>query len=702
VSLFRDALSGRKQKDTGAAQESTKLNAPVFGGAVFNGPVIDADEIIAATKSETRDTEDNNSTSPKSHAGLNDINRQAIPADTAAPQPDTPGDQLTQDVISHSDKFDSFSSDDQSDHQRSFGNVAGNFTANEPMILQEKYANGELPAGALTDPELTEHELTEHEPSQHESSERESKHGSPHAARTESVRPTVSQQLSDDAQPPHAGSWSINKSVNLDPLFFIIIAIASAGLFGSLYALVTQNDAFINQEYQDLRARQSSLSELINKDQDLLQDQQWNSDAVATDAGNLDEGTAALIDVNPDHHSNAELIGTDRDTAEVSRSEDVISQVAAEVMSQVAEEVDDVVVTTSAQSSPITAEILPAESDEENVVTLDKQQKPVAELSPQDTSRLEIVELKRHLEELRKTLAVQDVKIASLISENAVREKKQKAQTPEQSSKHKARGASPETTMSSTETDSIEGVSLQNPVAKEAGVPSTATGISIEDGVSIRSPVAEADVTGMNKNLAVEADSVDIRSTDLPDLVQQAFQAYSAGDLNLAGALYNRALELDPYNRDANLGVAAVAIGTQNYRVANRRYRHLLSLNPEDALAFSALLNLVATTRDSLAEHELKQHVAQYKNNAALHAALGNYFSQFARWDEASYAYGTAVGIAPETPDYLYNLAVTLDNLGDVNAARDTYQRAVSLSQTGSYTFDLNEVHARLSDLQAM
>ena len=164
--------------------------------------------------------------------------------------------------------------------------------------------------------------------------------------------------------------------------------------------------------------------------------------------------------------------------------------------------------------------------------------------------------------------------------------------------------------------------------------------------------------------------------------------------------MYAQALQLEPYNRDANLGVAAVAMKTGNYPVATLRYRHLLSLDPVDVVAFSALLNLAAVTRNPVMENEMILHSSQHRDYPALHAALGNYYSQTDRWVMASQSYAAAVGLSPDTADYLYNLAVTLDNLGDSQAAIDTYERALALSETGFYTFSVLDATARLRVLR--
>ena len=207
---------------------------------------------------------------------------------------------------------------------------------------------------------------------------------------------------------------------------------------------------------------------------------------------------------------------------------------------------------------------------------------------------------------------------------------------------------------------------------------------------------SQADTHGHEKGGA----NSDDQASDFSSIIGKAFHAYSIDSLSEAGALYTRALQLEPYNRDANLGVAAVAMKTGNYPVARVRYQHLLSLDPVDVVAFSALLNLAAATRDPVIENEMVLHSSQHRDSPALHAALGNYYSQTARWVMASRSYAAAVGLSPDTADYLYNLAVTLDNLGDSQAAIETYERALALSETGFYTFSVMDATARLQVLQ--
>ena len=157
-------------------------------------------------------------------------------------------------------------------------------------------------------------------------------------------------------------------------------------------------------------------------------------------------------------------------------------------------------------------------------------------------------------------------------------------------------------------------------------------------------------------------------------------------------------MHLDPYSRDANLGVAAIAGLQGNKRLAEDRYRHLLSLNPDDLAAFSSMLQL-SLSNNSL-EQEMRAHAEQSTDDSVvLYAALGNFYGQQSRWREAREAYSQTIAGNSARPDDIYNLAVSLDNLGRQQEALQYYLRAIDAE--GDYSFNRVEVLSRLSTLQA-
>ena len=88
---------------------------------------------------------------------------------------------------------------------------------------------------------------------------------------------------------------------------------------------------------------------------------------------------------------------------------------------------------------------------------------------------------------------------------------------------------------------------------------------------------------------------------------------------------------------------------------------------------------------------------------AHLHFALGNHHARTQRWGEAQAAYFEAWRLEVDNPDYAFNLAVALDQLGQARAAIEYYQRALKNAAASGRrpSFDVVAVEARLRSLQA-
>jgi Flp pilus assembly protein TadD len=70
------------------------------------------------------------------------------------------------------------------------------------------------------------------------------------------------------------------------------------------------------------------------------------------------------------------------------------------------------------------------------------------------------------------------------------------------------------------------------------------------------------------------------------------------------------------------------------------------------------------------------------------------------RWTEAQAAYFEAHRLEPGNADVLYNLAVSLDHLGQSRLAADYYGRALEASRGQAAQFDPVPVARRLRELR--
>jgi len=195
-----------------------------------------------------------------------------------------------------------------------------------------------------------------------------------------------------------------------------------------------------------------------------------------------------------------------------------------------------------------------------------------------------------------------------------------------------------------------------------------------------------------------------IRSTARADTVtpvlQDAWQAYQRGDFAAASAGYRNVLAQDIRNRDALLGMGAIAQQDGKDQEAQQFYRQVLLLDPRDPVA-QAAMTFYTTPDPEEAEIRLKQMLVNQPRSAALHYALGNVYMDQSRWAEAQQAYFTALALEPGNPQFSYNLAVSLDHLGQGKPAADYYRQTLQLDPAGRSGFDAAQTQRRLNELNA-
>jgi Tfp pilus assembly protein PilF len=187
--------------------------------------------------------------------------------------------------------------------------------------------------------------------------------------------------------------------------------------------------------------------------------------------------------------------------------------------------------------------------------------------------------------------------------------------------------------------------------------------------------------------------------------LQNAYGMLQSGDLLAAQQLYEEVLTDNPNSRDALLGVASVYSSQGNTNGARAIYSRLLQLNPQDPLARTGLLQTVQTANPADQESQHRNLMNQFPDVAPLTFALGNFLAGQRRWAEAQESYFNALLQArraggPVSPDYAFNLAVSLEQLGQRASALEYYRQARALMQQSKPGFDPGLLAQRLSLLQ--
>ena len=176
-----------------------------------------------------------------------------------------------------------------------------------------------------------------------------------------------------------------------------------------------------------------------------------------------------------------------------------------------------------------------------------------------------------------------------------------------------------------------------------------------------------------------------------------AYAAYRRNDLAAAERGYRDALVDDPASVDALLGLAAVAVRQNRPEEAAGHYGRVLNRDPMNAAAHAGLVALEGLSDPQAAESRVHTLIAG-EPTGHLYFTLGNLYAGQGRWAAAEAAYFEAVRREPGEADYAYNLAVSLEHLGQARLALDYYRRALTAASPGA-AFDRPAARRRLAAL---
>lgn len=183
----------------------------------------------------------------------------------------------------------------------------------------------------------------------------------------------------------------------------------------------------------------------------------------------------------------------------------------------------------------------------------------------------------------------------------------------------------------------------------------------------------------------------------LDPLLNDAYLAYRNGRLEEAQQLYSAMLGKDAGNGDALLGLAVIAQQHGQDRLAAQYYARVLAQDPRNALANAGMSALSADIDNN--GSRLKILLREQGGSAALHFALGNLYAGQSRWGEAQQAYFNAYTLESGNAEYAFNLAVSLDHLGQKKLAAQHYQRAMQLDPSHIAGFDHAQISQRAQEL---
>lgn len=182
-------------------------------------------------------------------------------------------------------------------------------------------------------------------------------------------------------------------------------------------------------------------------------------------------------------------------------------------------------------------------------------------------------------------------------------------------------------------------------------------------------------------------------------MVREAYELYQAGDLTGARAVYFAVLNESPDNLDALLGIGAIALRQGETGTAVQFHGRVLRLDPANKTALAVLVGLNKSADIGGAESAVNTLIQENPEQPFLYFTLGGIYAAQQRWPEAQQAFFEAHRTDSSNPDYALNLAVSLDRIGQRQAALDYYNTALRLGEQRPAGFDPAAVLARIQSL---
>jgi len=186
-------------------------------------------------------------------------------------------------------------------------------------------------------------------------------------------------------------------------------------------------------------------------------------------------------------------------------------------------------------------------------------------------------------------------------------------------------------------------------------------------------------------------------------LLDDAWIAYEDAHYLKAKQLYKDVLKREEDNRDALLGLGAIAVIEKERAVARNIYLILLDLDPRDAIATAALASLHTGTASLASDKDYLLSMLD-KNPTAPHLnfALGNVYAQLNKWAAAQQYYFNAWQNDNENADYIFNLAVSMDQLSKQKQAVKFYKDSLLKAIDKQVSFSRKAVQKRIDELAGL
>jgi Flp pilus assembly protein TadD len=168
------------------------------------------------------------------------------------------------------------------------------------------------------------------------------------------------------------------------------------------------------------------------------------------------------------------------------------------------------------------------------------------------------------------------------------------------------------------------------------------------------------------------------------EYLEQGYENLMDGHEAIAAGYYNEALKAEPKNELALFGLATTHQRMGNRDEARELYGRLLAINPTHREALNNFMALISDEAPEDAIEELEKLETENPDFSPIPAQLGVVYKKLGDNRMAVNKLVRALQLSPDNVSYKYNLAITLDAMGDTEEASDLYMELIEDYNNGA------------------
>ena len=180
------------------------------------------------------------------------------------------------------------------------------------------------------------------------------------------------------------------------------------------------------------------------------------------------------------------------------------------------------------------------------------------------------------------------------------------------------------------------------------------------------------------------------------DLYDKAHQSLASGQYEVAIVLYESILK--KYHKDefALIGLASTYHRLGDLKSARMFYIKALELFPNNMSAVNNFLILLGQESPGESLDELLKLDRVFHNNHVLKAQISYLYARQGNYEESLKYINTALRLKQDSVRYLYNKAVIMDHLGDVEGAKEIYNAMIGMKLSDSVGVSVERIRNRI------